>query len=205
MAYTIEELKHKTLADLREIAKGSDHEALQGYTQLNKQHLIAALAKALGIQHEHHEVVGVDKSSIKARIRELKTQRAAALELLRFRLENAAAYERAGIEDRDFRHADLRRRLEHALDVGLHGGVAVDRHDSTFAAIVERRERRGRARCGDDRVPLVRKRSDERRTESGPDTDYDGASHLRSPRRLSVAAQSGAGRVRARPRRAAPP
>ena len=80
MAYTIEELKHKTLAELREIAKGSDHEALQGYTQLNKQHLIGALAKALGIQHEHHEVVGVDKSGIKARIRELKTQRAAALE-----------------------------------------------------------------------------------------------------------------------------
>ena len=80
MAYTIEELKHKTLADLREIAKGSDHEALQGYTQLNKQHLITALAKAFGIQHEHHEVVGVDKSGIKARIRELKTQRAAALE-----------------------------------------------------------------------------------------------------------------------------
>ena len=80
MAYTIEELKHKTLADLREIAKGSDHEALQGYTQLNKLHLITALAKAFGIQHEHHEVVGVDKSGIKARIRELKTQRAAALE-----------------------------------------------------------------------------------------------------------------------------
>jgi hypothetical protein len=79
MAYTIEELKHKTLADLREIAKGSDHEALQGYTQLNKQHLISALAKALGIQHEHHDVVGVDKAGIKARIRELKTQREAAL------------------------------------------------------------------------------------------------------------------------------
>ena len=80
MAYTIEELKHKTLADLREIAKGSDHEAVQGYTQLNKQHLIVALAKAFGIQHEHHEVIGVDKSGIKARIRELKTHRAAALE-----------------------------------------------------------------------------------------------------------------------------
>jgi len=79
MAYTIEELKHKTLADLREIAKGTDHDAVQGYTQMNKQHLIAALAKALGIQHEHHEVVGVDKSGIKARIRELKTQREAAL------------------------------------------------------------------------------------------------------------------------------
>jgi hypothetical protein len=79
MAYTIEELKHKTLADLREIAKGIEHEAVQGYTQLNKPHLIGALAKALGIQHEHHEVVGVDKAGIKARIRQLKTQRESAL------------------------------------------------------------------------------------------------------------------------------
>lgn len=79
MAYTIEELKHKTLADLREIAKGIEHEAVQGYTQLNKPHLITALAKALGIQHEHHEVVGVDKAGIKARIRQLKTQRESAL------------------------------------------------------------------------------------------------------------------------------
>jgi len=79
MAYTFEELKHKTVAELREIAKGTDHEAVQGYTQLNKEHLLVALAKALGIQHEHHSVVGVDKSSIKVRIRELKTQREAAL------------------------------------------------------------------------------------------------------------------------------
>jgi hypothetical protein len=79
MAYTYEQLKHMTLADLREIAKGSDHEAVQGYTQLNKEHLIGALAKALGIQHEHHDVVGIDKSSIKSRIRQLKTQREAAL------------------------------------------------------------------------------------------------------------------------------
>ena len=79
MAYTIEELKHKTLVDLREIAKGSDHEAVQGYTQMNKQHLVGALAKALGIQHTHHDVIGVDKAGIKARIRELKTQREAAL------------------------------------------------------------------------------------------------------------------------------
>ena len=80
MAYTIEELKHKTLADLREIAKGIEHDAVQGYTQLNKQHLIVALANALGIQHTHHDVIGVDKTAIKARIRELKTQRAAAIE-----------------------------------------------------------------------------------------------------------------------------
>ena len=79
MAYTYEQLKHMTLADLRDIAKGSDHEAVQGYTQLNKEHLIGALAKAFGIQHEHHDVVGIDKSAIKSRIRQLKTQREAAL------------------------------------------------------------------------------------------------------------------------------
>ncbi len=79
MAYTFEELKHKTLAELREIAKNSDPE-VQGYTQMNKEHLIVALAKTLGIQHEHHDVIGIDKASIKQRIRQLKTQREAALE-----------------------------------------------------------------------------------------------------------------------------
>ena len=79
MADTFEELKHKTLADLREIAKGTDHEAVQGYTQMNKEHLVIALSNALGIQHEHHDVVGIDKASIKARIKQLKTQREAAI------------------------------------------------------------------------------------------------------------------------------
>ena len=77
---TYEQLRHKNLAELREMAKGIEHEAVQGYTQLNKDHLVVALSKALGIQHEHHAVVGIDKSGIKARIRELKTQRAAAIE-----------------------------------------------------------------------------------------------------------------------------
>jgi len=80
MAHTYEELKHKTLAELRDIAKDIQHDAIQGYTQLNKEHLVGALANALGIQHTHHDVIGIDKSSIKARIRQLKTQRAAALE-----------------------------------------------------------------------------------------------------------------------------
>src|SRR5215217_869426 len=76
---TYEQLKHKTVAELRDLAKGIEHDAVQGYTQMNKDHLLVALSKALGIQHEHHDVVGVDKSEVKARIRELKTQRAAAL------------------------------------------------------------------------------------------------------------------------------
>lgn len=79
MSVTFEQLKHKTVAELREMAKASDHEAVHGYTQMNKEHLLVALAKALGIQHEHHEVVGVDKASIKARIKQLKTERDAAL------------------------------------------------------------------------------------------------------------------------------
>src|SRR5882724_11115658 len=79
MEYTFEQLKHKTVAELREIAKGIEHDAVQGYTQLNKEHLLVAISKALGIQHEHHDVVGVDKASIKARIRALKTKREAAL------------------------------------------------------------------------------------------------------------------------------
>jgi len=76
---TYEQLKHKTVVELRDMAKGIEHEAVQGYTQMNKDHLLVALSNALGIQHEHHAVVGVDKSSIKSRIRELKTQRAAAI------------------------------------------------------------------------------------------------------------------------------
>jgi hypothetical protein len=79
MDYTFEQLKHKTVAELREIAEDNQHEALQGYTQLNKEHLLVALSKALGIKHEHHEVVGVDKASIKARIRDMKKKRDEAL------------------------------------------------------------------------------------------------------------------------------
>ncbi|PWT90112.1 MAG: hypothetical protein C5B55_10235 [Blastocatellia bacterium] len=79
MELTYEQLKHKTVAELRDMAKDLDHEAVKGYTQLNKEHLVVALAKALGIQHVHHDVVGVDKASIKARIRGLKVKRAEAL------------------------------------------------------------------------------------------------------------------------------
>ncbi|MHB8346300.1 MAG: hypothetical protein ACYDHM_03790 [Acidiferrobacterales bacterium] len=80
MAYSYEELRGKTVAELREIASGLENEAVKGYTQLNKDHLLVALCKALGIDmHEHHKVIGVDKSGVKVRIRELKKKRDAAL------------------------------------------------------------------------------------------------------------------------------
>ncbi|MCH8955765.1 hypothetical protein IIA28_10695 [candidate division KSB1 bacterium] len=81
MAHTFDELKHSTLAQLKEIAKEMDHEAVEGFTQMNKDHLLQALCKALGIEmHVHHEVVGIDKSSIKKQIKELKVERDKALE-----------------------------------------------------------------------------------------------------------------------------
>src|SRR5260221_12384797 len=73
MAHTFPELKSKALAELREIAAGIEHEAVKGYTQLNKDHLLAALCKALNIDMPvHHEVKGVDKTAIKTKTGEGK-------------------------------------------------------------------------------------------------------------------------------------
>ena len=76
MSYQYKELKHKRMADLRQIASGIEHEAVKGYTQLNKQQLLDALCAALSIdKHEHHDVVGVDKAKVKTEIRTLKKKR----------------------------------------------------------------------------------------------------------------------------------
>jgi hypothetical protein len=80
MDYTFEELKKMKVAELREVAASLGEEGIKGYTQLNKEHLLEALCKALGIEmHVHHEVVGIDKASIKAQIRQLKKDRDEAI------------------------------------------------------------------------------------------------------------------------------
>lgn len=80
MEYTYKDLKQKTVAQLREIAAGIEHEAVQGYTQLNKEHLIDAMCVALGIEkHEHHEIVGVNKPKLKLEIRKLKKEKEKAI------------------------------------------------------------------------------------------------------------------------------
>jgi rubrerythrin len=81
MEHTFQDLKQKTVAELREIAKAIEHDAVKGYTQLNKEHLLKAVCTALNIDmHVHHDVVGVDKSKIKREIRKLKLDRDKALE-----------------------------------------------------------------------------------------------------------------------------
>ena len=83
MAHTYEELKKKTVEDLREIAKGLGEDSVKGYTQLNKEHLLPAVCKALGIdvhKHPHHEATGIDKAKIKARMHALRAEKQKALE-----------------------------------------------------------------------------------------------------------------------------
>ena len=81
MAHTYEELKKKTVAELREIAQGVEqHDAVQGYTQLNKEHLLPALCKALGIDaHEHHAAALAEKATLKTQMRALKAARDKAM------------------------------------------------------------------------------------------------------------------------------
>lgn len=84
MAHTLEELRKKTIEDLREIAKGIEHEAVKGYTQMNKEHLLPAICKALGIDahlhHHHHAAVGIDKAALKAKLHQLRADRDKAIE-----------------------------------------------------------------------------------------------------------------------------
>ncbi len=80
MAFTYHELKEKNITQLRDIAKDLKHEAVQGYTQLNKEHLLVAVCTALNVPlHEHHDAAGIDKAAIKAKQRAHKTDREAAV------------------------------------------------------------------------------------------------------------------------------
>jgi hypothetical protein len=80
MTFTYEELKKKSLEELKELAKGIEHDAVKGFTQMNKEHLLPGICAALGIDTRvHHVVIGIDKAAIKAKIQQLKTERDKAL------------------------------------------------------------------------------------------------------------------------------
>jgi len=81
MEHTHDSLKKNTVAELREIAEGLEHDKVSGYKSAHKDDLVKLLCGALGIDaHDHHDVVGVDKAKIKAQINALKQKRSAALE-----------------------------------------------------------------------------------------------------------------------------
>jgi hypothetical protein len=82
MPHTYHDLKQKTVAELREIAKGVQHDAVTGYSQMNKDRLLPALCRALHVDMtEHHVARGIDKGAIKAKMRELKKQRDHAVDV----------------------------------------------------------------------------------------------------------------------------
>lgn len=111
MPHTFEALKKMTVAELREIAMGLDHPAVQGYSQLNKEHLLPAVCQALGIDpHEHHVAVGEEKLAARARMHELKAQRARAVE--------AHDHERLKAIRREYHH--LNHTLREAARKGAH-------------------------------------------------------------------------------------
>lgn len=72
--YTFDQLKEMTVAQLRQIAIGLEHEALEGYSTMHKEQLLPALCKALNIP-THHVAMGEDKARIKATIHKLKARR----------------------------------------------------------------------------------------------------------------------------------
>jgi hypothetical protein len=87
MAYTYDGLKGMTLAQLRDVARSVDSPALQGFTQMNKEHLLPAICAVLGIDSRHHPQArvsggisaGFDRGSVKARLRLLKAARDQAI------------------------------------------------------------------------------------------------------------------------------
>ncbi len=80
MAYTYEKLSNMTVAELRGIADGIEHEATKGHSTMHKEKLLPALCIALGIDpHARHEAKGINKGKIKMEIRALRKERETAL------------------------------------------------------------------------------------------------------------------------------
>lgn len=107
MAYTYDQLSGMTVAQLREIAEGIEHEAVKGASTMHKEKLLPALCLALGIEaHKHHEAVGVNKGQIKSEIRMLKWKRDEVLA--------AARKSNAGFSDKEHdQYKAILRRIHH--------------------------------------------------------------------------------------------
>ncbi len=100
---TYHELEKTKATRLREMLKEVDPE-FKGASGLKKDQLVEVLADKLGVQRPHKVVAASDKGAIKARIRELKQAKAAAV----------AARDRAELRRLRRELHGLRRRLRRA-------------------------------------------------------------------------------------------
>ena len=74
MAYTYEQLKNMTVAELRQVAQQLGPDAPEGYSTMHKEKLLPALCNALDIRADH-AAHGEGKTQIKQTIRRLKARR----------------------------------------------------------------------------------------------------------------------------------
>jgi len=82
MPHTYDELHKMTVVQLRKVAEEQgDHDELHGYKTMHKHEILPALCKVLHIEaHEHHDVIGINKTAAKSQIQKLKLKRDAAIE-----------------------------------------------------------------------------------------------------------------------------
>ncbi|MBP8975975.1 MAG: hypothetical protein KBG83_04585 [Bacteroidetes bacterium] len=105
MSYSYEQLEKMTVAELRKIAEGLDHEAVHGYLTMHKEKLIPALCVALGIEmHKHHKATAQNKTAMKQKVRQLK----------KFRDEAIAAHDYGKLVEVRKEIHDLKIKLRHA-------------------------------------------------------------------------------------------
>ena len=71
------DLKHKTVTELREIAQ--EHSEIEGAIGMKKEDLIDALCKVMGIEKVHALPTGLGRHALKERIHALKKKRNEAL------------------------------------------------------------------------------------------------------------------------------
>jgi hypothetical protein len=96
------ELEKKKVTELRELAK--DKAGVEGTHGYRKEQLVEFVAKALGIEKPHLVVEGIDKTSIKRKIRVLQGEVTAAL----------AAKDRAMVKRKRRQIHRLKRRIRQA-------------------------------------------------------------------------------------------
>jgi len=103
----LHELEHKTVNNLREMAK--EYDDIEGASGLKKDQLLEVLCDKLGIDRHAHVPEGIGRKKIKAEIRSLRQKRDEALEQ---RDATALAAVRGAIKSKKRR---LRRQIATAL------------------------------------------------------------------------------------------
>jgi len=101
------ELNKTRVIDLRELMK--EHlPDVTGITQMKKEQLVELLVEKLGIEKPRKKVSGINKTAVKAKIKELKVLRQTALE----------AHDHAQLKKHRREIHRLKRKLRRAADLG---------------------------------------------------------------------------------------